>query len=910
MSSVISEIGLLQANLLSNYGLDLKNSSGFVWLPARGNSATGLQLKAEPISCHPLTAHPAGTAEQKDGSSSVHSANLEVNSIMGSTETVDRFIDSGGHLSSKRHQTFWQNLNNTTGVSLYVSALFCKLLSMELYMGSKDVPLVEMMKQLTTGQLPPPIQDNSNKSPDDLTKSNVKNSVWTTLYYLGLFHSVDPEYNSVKLFMDNWRHYMAKDATVREFEAVIKLFNMSYTESPEIVNLLLHCSDIPEHISNDPYETHPQQRESKRNVMDCDVEAVAYSMIYVFVLSSLFRLHQNKTIVERLFHLLRKHPNFKAPKRILVMLHIIKNVMILTSRENIAMAIDHIKPFYLWPSPIGDYARELLQCLSLEAKIPGYTLRKQILADYPQISGGSPKEGEDDVYVVLDSSVPLAMVLFEFIRASQPSYTSDTQLQLDLLAHIMTINVEGTEEIQWENLSAANVKTFLTDAMTVQNQIVFVTQKQSEEFCRDGLGDLLKKVSSTTFSDSSLNLRPRPLRHKHLNFHFHSMTPDNRPPTAQQIEPVTKIVKRNGTDVLAKIFSSFAECPEGKTPKPVAKLMIVGGDSLLHNMAGALSYLKMTNTETTRILDNVDLQLFYVPCGYGHTSSYMSRRDPWFARHVCTTTVAVAKVLPTVLSTNLSTEPSSPLTGRTTSSVRDNEWRYSGSMNRAASSSLFSVKSIIRAPRQGESDNKMTPAELLYTELENYVLQAKEEVPIHVYQCECTTTEGVTYNIVFVRSVEIGFKVYQRITEEELAAGMTKDKMTKYLAPVLAVRYSASNVLGVPYREHKIDYQYYHVILANNIPNFSAPLHSSDPTKPWLEKKYKTKPTPKDLEMPCLVAHTSTFEAEARPGTHFQVLIDDVLCGPFVKIKVSPVGKSDNPVTLPVRGFLPLMTFS
>lgn len=44
-----------------------------------------------------------------------------------------------------------------------------------------------------------------------------------------------------------------------------------------------------------------------------------------------------------------------------------------------------VKNYYLWPRPFGDFARSVLEVITLEARSPGAPLRNQILRDYPML---------------------------------------------------------------------------------------------------------------------------------------------------------------------------------------------------------------------------------------------------------------------------------------------------------------------------------------------------------------------------------------------------------------------------------------------------------------------------------------------------------------------------------------------
>lgn len=92
-------------------------------------------------------------------------------------------------------------------------------------------------------------------------------STWVTLYYLALFYAIDPDHHLVSKFMENWQQFLSKDT--EEFKSVIRLFNVSFSESPELANLLFQCTEVTDQLMNDPFDTHPSQRENFPGIF-CD----------------------------------------------------------------------------------------------------------------------------------------------------------------------------------------------------------------------------------------------------------------------------------------------------------------------------------------------------------------------------------------------------------------------------------------------------------------------------------------------------------------------------------------------------------------------------------------------------------------------------------------------------------------
>jgi len=124
-------------------------------------------------------------------------------------------------------------------------------------------------------------------------------------------------------------------------------------------------------------------------------------------------------------------------------------------------------------------------------------------------------------------------------------------------------------------------------------------------------------------------------------------------------------------------------------------------------------------------------------------------------------------------------------------------------------------------------------------------------------------------------------------------------------------------VVGVSRPGPTIDPKSYLAISIANIPQQGDRGVPPNPSKPWLEmslfegdKKRKSKTPDKELaESPLSSLHISTVDIEStasdKKSGQFHVLLDNVLYGPFVKIRISSCS-DDEVLGIPFMTFFPI----
>ncbi len=78
-----------------------------------------------------------------------------------------------------------------------------------------------------------------------------------------------------------------------------------------------------------------------------------------------------------------KHP-LLTEQRVLSLLLIFREFLNLTQKIPVE-ALPIVKTYYMWPKPVGEVARELMQAITVEKKSPGHAMRQQFLEENPEL---------------------------------------------------------------------------------------------------------------------------------------------------------------------------------------------------------------------------------------------------------------------------------------------------------------------------------------------------------------------------------------------------------------------------------------------------------------------------------------------------------------------------------------------
>jgi len=199
--------------------------------------------------------------------------------------------------------------------------------------------------------------------------------------------------------------------------------------------------------------------------------------------------------------------------------------------------------------------------------------------------------------------------------------------------------------------------------------------------------------------------------------------------------------------------------------------------------------------------------------------------------------------------------------------------------------------------------------------------ESKWKLEVNAYHCECWGEDNFYSTIPFCQRAELGLKPYARFVQKQIPEPTTltsiqSHKNFKWVPPTFGIKCTQMNVLGVSRPGPTIEPKSYLSVIIANIPIQGDRGVTPNPSKPWLEmslievdKKRKLSKTPdKDLaESPVSCLHVSMVEFESvdKKNGLFHVLLDNVLYGPYSKIRISSCSDEET-LSIPFMTFFPI----
>eukprot|EP01118_Nematostelium_gracile_P018609 TRINITY_DN8324_c0_g1_i1.p1 TRINITY_DN8324_c0_g1~~TRINITY_DN8324_c0_g1_i1.p1 ORF type:complete len:419 (+),score=77.21 TRINITY_DN8324_c0_g1_i1:47-1303(+) len=378
-----------------------------------------------------------------------------------------------------------------------------------------------------------------------------------------------------------------------------------------------------------------------------------------------------------------------------------------------------------------------------------------------------------------------------------------------------------------------------------------------------------------------------------LDFHFTYLICNNNQPQRGDTSLQTKFryPKRSPQDLLSKVISEYMGLTDTNR-KTIIRIGVVGGDSALHNLINAYSSLRSIRAFAD--LDHLDIQFFLVPVENSAFATFLANYDGWYQRNVYCLNKAILRTypvnIPTPTETAMMIKSAIQSDGATLGPIHNINMPYG-----------------------------VTPWGILWNEAQNFFREARYRLDVWVYHCECWGEDSVYFSIPFCQRAEIGVRSYARSVQKQVMEPTTfssiqNHKLFKWQPNMLSIRCTQVNVLGTPRPGLSLEPKSYVSLLMANIPLQGDRGIPANPSKSWLEmtlievdKKKKNPRLEKDLaEGPCSTLHTSVVEIEVpdRKNGSFHILLDNVLYGPFVKVKISPC--NDEEITVPFMTFFPI----
>lgn len=370
------------------------------------------------------------------------------------------------------------------------------------------------------------------------------------------------------------------------------------------------------------------------------------------------------------------------------------------------------------------------------------------------------------------------------------------------------------------------------------------------------------------------------------------------------------------------------------------RLMLAGGDELLHQVVCAYCELKQTKPE---LFEGLRVQFFVLPFARNHLAAFMARHDAWYNRHVYVPARSNNFMLPWV---------------RVDQSEMDAAAAGSGASSSSSASPMSPGAGAAAAAMEEEGGDLPPPGQFFRRCIESYAREATLSMAAQVWTVEgyvSAESEGLRPDpkakvppipgpdqlTPFLQRVEFGalaaaadFKRARKLPDglrlEDIVSGASPLSRGFDYAPVeLVVKFTKMDSCGRITEVLTEDPAVYQQLLLSAVPRRGDPTFPAAPTAPNLELHAKHHKSHASNKQAALLGRRSALAQDpkqhvvevevwaANPNLAFPVLIDGQLFGPYYRLKLLPCfethvdasgqqASTGRRMTLPLQHFFPM----
>jgi Phosphoinositide 3-kinase gamma adapter protein p101 subunit len=921
-----------------------------------------------------------------------------------------------GQVSLRAHAQFWEVAADCQ-CTAYLTSLVARLTAIERGDPKTALPLVVQL--LTRGDQLPGEGAKAGKAdknaPDAQSVATMRLSLLTTLYFFALYFPFDPHHSQFVTCLRSLSQVAAADGGGRGARRSIsenlaqhgasphtafileltKMLSPAGRGGPEsIISLVDQCCDI----------TIPSDFDWWGNPQDISAAFLTQSFVHSFLRFCLARGDETSSnIVFDKVLLFLKHPGI-SESRLMVLLHMLFTFLIqsgTTHLDLLSYALSVVRQYFTWPLPFAEMVRSTLSLLTLELKSPGNALRRSLFSEHPELRPGTgaqvassasgaaaafrPTTGkEKDVYVLLDNLSLRAKQLQQLLESCQPPTLMIGQLRVNLLANIigtqLSMPVESLDVhfLNENELMEAYEYSLavLAEAIRAPTQEAAAAMKQYE------LAGLRDRIAATA--------SPRRLAGEPATFHvptYPALAPLDftfRPVNVNNTAPAVDekpFAKRSSVVLLQNIFAQYSDVARqiqeqrvrnatdriDQELKPVVRIMVVGGDQILHNIAASWALIRATDGKglpggqamTPGLLDELDVRFFFVPVDRSEFARFLGTTDVWYGRQVVSFPLAALRTLPSVAlgatgdssSASAASAPKAPVQRQHRATLLSS---LSGGAPGAGAGQAAGPFAAVQSIQLAEDEDPVirgvsapAPSRVLREELQYFVREARQRLEIPVWLCACYTVSGgpVSFTVPFLQRCDLGtpaaarmFQQAKDLPSDWSTSRITASKGFKNQSVAVSVKHMQVNLVGQERSGPPMDKATYSQISIANVPIAGGEMGKvqGDPSASVLEvslveadasKKAKKTATYIGREasetagVATVHAVVVELDSEDRKKT-FNIVLDGCPYGPFARIRISrclpqaqtgaPASSSTvdmvkAPITMPFMHFTPLV---
>ncbi len=672
--------------------------------------------------------------------------------------------------------------------------------------------------------------------------------------------------------------------------------------------------------------------------------------------------------------------------------HLMKNFLSLhaiVDSNFLRAALNTLQPFLLWPQPFGGMARAMISRMQEESLVSGSMLRAKMEAECqtapywdtdvaPAAGSGAPVSQSGEltsalfyIYAADDaraSAYANIIDLKPFKPASQrkpPPYVKDAEgipaLLTPTLQALTILNLLASD-----NSTATGVEADLAAMRQCSGEQVFTLYKRAQQLIASvferpgegatlkakGLADLRAAIKAAAASGapradlvrlgeklSPPYTMPLPLV-SHLSLvipsssSFHFDPRDQWRMVGYKVAPFAHVAL---AEHLGNLLNMYRDA--NRTTPLTLRLMLAGGDELLHQVLCAWCALRQTRPE---VFEGLRPRFFLLPYARNHLAAFMARHDAWYNRHVYVPSRSNTFMLPWMRE-----EEGGGGGGAAGASGSNSSSSGSGPSGAMSPGSQAAGAADAAAEEAGD----LPPGVYFRRSLESYAREAALTMDAAVWQCEgyvSAESEGLRPDpkakvppipgpdqlTPFFQRVELGvspaaaeFKRARKLPDsvrvEDIVSGSAPaGRSFEFNNPTeLVVKFTKMDSQGRITQVITEESAVYQSILLSAVPRRGDPTFPASPTAPNIElaaKLHKSYAGNKQAALlgrkPALLQDPKQHIVElevwaANPNHAFGLMLDGQYFGPYYRVKIlpafNPTGNGGT-MTFPLQHFFPM----
>ena len=623
--------------------------------------------------------------------------------------------------------------------------------------------------------------------------------------------------------------------------------------------------------------------------------------------------------------------------------HLLKNLMSLHAIPDtnfLRMTLSTLQPFYLWPHPYGIQTRDLLIQLQEESLIPGSFLRQRLEQEVnttPFLDSDPNSNPSGDVTSAIiyiysqddkhSQAYASILDLKPFKQQSvrkPPPYVKDADgipalltpatqamIILNLLANEPNFQSGSDEDLQC--MRSINGDQVLPLYKKIQSMIRDIHDRPTEgrDIRSKTLHEVRQQLRTAAGSSDRRDVIKLPEK---VVFPFSPNMPgishlaittnttsvyqfDARDQWRMIGHKVAPFVHVPIFDDLLSLFTMYRD-PNRVTPLTL-RLMISGGDELLHQFVCAWCSIKQTKPE---LLDGLAPRFYLLPFHRNHMAAFIARHDAWYNRHIYVPSRSPTFMVPWVkIDQN---EMETLQAGNSSSSGP------AGPLAEEEGAELPPPGQFFRRTIESYAREASLPFEPFIYQLEGY-LSAESEGLRPSTSGKVPSIPGPDHLVPFLQRAEVGilaaaaeFKKMKKLPDsvriEDIASGVApQGKGFEYIPTDLTVKFTKMDLQGRISEVVTEDSTVYQSLLLSNVPRKGDFCFPPNPTYPNMElgaRLHKNHNAQKsaNLGRKNILAqdpkqHVVEVDISAtNPNQTFGIMLDNQYFGPFYRVKLLP----------------------